>query len=110
MNWVEVDGTVYQKPCALITEMGLEHPTFAKLIDIYVVQTDKVFFQVQPLQTTEFYSHFHCYLVEEVFPKSSVSISVESLFSFLPHHIKVLPHTINTLCIVPRHHFINCTD
>ena len=110
VNWVEVNGTHYKKPCVLVTEVESEYPKFAKLMDVFVVDSKKVVFQVQPLQTVEFIPHFHCYVVEHSLCQSFVYVSVQSLFTHLPHHLRVLPGSIGTLCVVPRHHFVSLCD
>ena len=45
VKWVDIDGTMYKKPCALIIESENsegDYPTFAKVLDIYIVNL-KVF-------------------------------------------------------------------
>ncbi len=107
MNWVEVDGVLYKKPCVLVTSMGLDHPNFAKLIHIFVLDSKKVIFQVQPLQTIEFNPHFHCFTVKQSPIEPYVFTFVQSLFSYLPHHLRVLPASFGNLCVVSGHFFVN---
>lgn len=107
VNWVELNGVTYKTPCAFVTGMGLEHPEFAKLTDIFVVTSKRVIFCVQPLQTVEFCEHFHSFVVQNSPREPCVYVSPSSLLTFLPHHIRVLPGSMWSLCIVPRHHFVS---
>ena len=64
VNWVEVDGTTYKEPCALVLNVDEEAPTFGNLVDIkfYVVDSVSVYFKVQLFDTIE-YNHifmFYC--------------------------------------------------
>ena len=101
VNWVEVDGTMYKKPCALLLTVDEEAPTFGKLLDIYVVGSVAVYFKVQPL---EYNSHCHCFIVKYSEVPAKI-LSCTSLFSFVPHHVRILPGTISTLCVVPKTFF-----
>ena len=108
VNWVEVDGTMYRKPCALVLTVDEKAPTFGNLLDIYVVGSVSVYFKVQPFDTIEYNSHFHCFTVKYSEAATKI-LSCTSLFSFVPHHVRILPGTISTLCVVPRH-FLSIFD
>ena len=82
-----------------------DYPVFGRLETIYVVNSKKVFFEVQLLETVEFCEHFHCFLVQ-ITHTPFVYVSSDSLLSPIPHHVRVLPGSIGTLCIVPLHHFV----
>ena len=111
VHWAEVDGVLYKKKCALVTGVGVEHPEFAQLEEIYVVNSKKVLFDLQPLETVNFNEHFHSFVVQPVLSHNPhVYLCKETLLSPIPHHVRVLPASIGTLCIVPKHHIvINCS-
>lgn len=81
----------------------LELPSFGKVINIYLINTS-VYFHVEVLNTLHFNSHFHCYVVQPT--SDTITIQQNNLFSFLPHHIRVMTDIVSVLCVVPKHHFI----
>ena len=107
VNWVIVDGIVYKKPCAVVIELG-EDPVFAKLMGIYTTNFKDIHFDLMIFHTLEFDHHYHSYIVE---PTSHTrTIKPTDLAFHLPHHIRVLPKTTGTLCVVPPHHFVTNYD
>ena len=105
VKWVDIDGTMYKKPCALIIESENseeDYPTFAKVLDIYIVYS-KVFFELQKYTTLEFNSHFHCYEVN--LSTTTLVVCHTELFSFYTHVVRLLPGHSGTFCIVPKHYY-----
>ena len=101
VNWVDVDGTMYKKPCVLITRADEETPIFGKLLEIYIVN-QKVYLEVQEHSTTEFDHHYHCYNVQLTFTKYVMCHN-----KLLSHQVRWSPKGIGTLCVVPKHHIIS---
>ena len=100
VNWGEIDGTLFKKPCALVLKMDKDIPTFGKLLDIYMVNS-YVHFYVNVLETFNYLEHFHCFAVRT---SQKVIVRHEVLSSFLPHHVRTVPNK-GSLCVVPHHHF-----
>ena len=98
--------TTYKKPCALVLGMRDEWPVFGKLDEVYVLNSNSVYFNIQPLETIEYSSHFHCYIVK-VSDSLTQIVSHKSLFSFVPH-VRILPGSILLYqsIILLVHHFI----
>lgn len=99
---MDVDGTLYKKPCAVLLKMNVdsELPSFGKVIHIFVVNS-KVFFYVQVLDSLYYDFHFHCYNI--IVSNQFITVDHTSLFSF---HLRVKPGTSGTLCIVANYHFV----
>ena len=104
MKWIEVCGTRYQKPCilAVTTDPEEELPIFGDLSTIYMAN-DKVFFHVKILDTLSYDHHHHAYLLKPSVTEKSVCY--DSLLSFVPLHLRTLPHT-NGVFVVPKYKFL----
>ncbi len=63
MKWINVYGTLYKKPCALIVGTQNDLPLFGELQNLLTVN-GKVYFHVQLFKTIHFNDHYHAYLVE----------------------------------------------
>jgi len=61
-NWVKFNGTTYKIPSALVIGSD-EYLVFGKLLSMYITNHNPLF-HVQVLETVEFCTHFHCYIVE----------------------------------------------
>ena len=65
-----------------------EYPVFGKLLSIYVVN-HKPLFHVEVLETVEYCSHFHCYIVQ--LSSREVYVPGSDLLSYVPLHMHTLP-------------------
>ena len=94
VNWVEIDGTIYKLPSALIikNQDNPDYSTFAKLLNLYVINNIPFFMYKYS------FSLFCCC--------TSVCITQDQMLSHLPHHIRYLPGQPGTLCVVPRYYFV----
>ena len=101
-NWVTVNGTLYKKHCGLLLQAKHDIPVFGKLLDIYVVNT-VLYFYVNVLETVEYSTHFHCFIVKKS-PRDGIVLSSD-LSLHVPHHIRALPGQPGKQCIVPCYHF-----
>lgn len=100
---MDLNGTLYKKPCTLVICQNESYPTFGKLLDdIYIVNSE-VFFEVLMYITTEFCHHYHSYKIK--LTNNKCVVSHKELFSFHPHHVRVIPGCA-PYCVVPKHHFI----
>ena len=97
-------GTLYKKSCTLVAKMDTDYPVFGKLLNIFVINYNEVYFEVQVLNTLEFNYHYHCFVLQKSSVKSTVKYN--NLFSFKPHHIRTMPvcHSIIHY-IVPKYYF-----
>lgn len=104
MKWIEVCGIRYQKPCilAVTTDPVEELPIFGDLTTIYVAN-DNVFFHVKILDTLSYDHHRHAYLLKPSITEKCVRH--DSLLSFVPLHLRTLPHT-NGIFVVPKYKFL----
>lgn len=103
VNWVNINGTLYKKPCILVLKME-DYPVFGKLLDIFKYNSS-VYFHVKVLKTESFDQHFHCFILEP--STSMLCIDQTELFSFVPLHPRIVPGMSPTLCLVPPHLFTN---
>ena len=78
VNWVDIDGTIYKKPCALISKMGTYYLTYVKLLDIYITNS-KVYFYIQEMKTECFDDNYYYYVLKLTTEKHLIAHS--SLFS-----------------------------
>lgn len=59
-NWVRVNGTKYQMPCAIVIGMDEDEPKFGSVENIYI-DGASVFFEFVPMITNQFCHHFHAF-------------------------------------------------
>ena len=97
-----MNGTTYKSPCALVIGTA-EYPVFAKLITVYVIKNEPLF-HVKVLNTLEFCSHFHCYVIE--LTSEELYVPARDLVSYLPLHMHILPGQHYVRAIVPKHRFL----
>ena len=83
-NWVKHDGITYRKPCALIKGIENDYPTFARLENIFIIDS-RILFHVTTLKTVKFNTHLHAYVVTP----SSVTdfILITQIHCHTPVHI-----------------------
>ncbi len=62
-RWVKVQGTEYREECAVLIAITDDYPVFARVEGIYVIDNNRVLFDVCILQTCTFCEHYHVYLV-----------------------------------------------
>ena len=101
-NWASVSGTLYKKDCGLVLEGKDDIPVFGKLLDIYV-HDHTLYFHINILETLEYNSHFHCFVVKK--SHTDKIIIASDLSVHIPHHIRLLPGQRGKHCIVPCYHF-----
>ena len=99
---MKFNGTIYKVPCALVIGCG-DYPVFGKLLSTYV-SNHKPLFYVQVLETVEFCTHFHCYIVES--SSQNVYVAAKDLLSYLPLHMYTFPGRCNVRAIVPKHRLL----
>lgn len=58
--------------------------------------------------TNDFDAHYHSYVLQLTTVKLVVCHT--ELFSYYPHHIRVLNGNIGYFYVVPKHHFVNVAD
>lgn len=96
------NGTTYKIPCALVIGSD-EYPVFGKLLSIYVVN-NRPLFRVEVLETVEYCSHFHCYIVQ--LSSREVYVPGSDLLSYVPLHMHTLPGRCHVRAIVPKHRLL----
>lgn len=102
-NWVKVSGTLYKKPCALLLGVTDDYPQYGKLQKVYILDSDRVAFYVQILETTSFNSHYHAYVVQGTSAHRVVlHCDLHSPFPSHVHSIKV--NTTVHQVVVPKYH------
>ena len=105
-SWVEVDGTLYKKPCTLVVRMEDGVPIFGKLQEIYEVDS-KYFYHLKVYDTQDFNHHFHSFIIRQ--SSTTIIIDRKELYSFLPHQVRAIPHNLGICtCVVPHYHFASC--
>ena len=87
--------------------MQRDYPVFRQIKNIFVVNTNQVYFQVNKLDTMEFNTHRHMYIVN---PSASLQVlDVDTLYCSMTLHIrKVTLHGHRHLGIVTKHHILRC--
>ena len=80
-------------------KMDTDYPVFKKLLNIFVINYNEVYFEVQVLNTLEFNCHYHCFVVQMSSLKSTVKYN-NLFFSFQPHHIRTMPVLIQSYTVL----------
>lgn len=96
VNWVKVNGTKYQTPCALIVNLVDEDPLIGNIHNILVSGHD-VFFEFE-LMDTVFLQHYHAYAVS--FSSSSQQhflVRQKDLITYHPYGLYHCPNISVTL-------------
>ena len=71
---------------------------------LYVVVNNKPIFHVEVLETVEYCSHFHCYIVQ--LSSREVYVPGSDLLSYVPLLMHTLPGRCHVRAIVPKHRLL----
>ena len=74
---ITVSGILYKEDCVVVLGVQRDYPAFGQIKNIFVVNTNQVYFQVNKLDTMKFNTHGHMHTV-----KSSASLQVLMLIQF----------------------------
>lgn len=77
-----------------------EEPTFARVHEVYVVNSQKVYLYVQLLTTTMYNNHYAAYIANLTHTYELIELS--QFVSYLPLHTHKLSDFPTSLCIVPK--------
>ena len=106
--WVEVMGNKYSNGCVLQYGYDEEedYPLFGVVLEIntFVEMMDNrhVVFLIEPLKTTSFERHFHCYITAKRPAVDSVVIAQSELEYYLPLHRIEIERLRAQYAVVPR--------
>ena len=65
-SWIKFSGYEYRSSdCYILMSVDeYKNPTFAKIMDIYLIDSNTVILSVRVHTTVHFYRHFHSYIIE----------------------------------------------
>ena len=100
---MNVNGITYKPNCAVVCVVIDEEPTLAKVRDIYIMDCNRVVFEIQSLNNKGFNKHYHAFIVEST--NTYTTILLNMLISPFSLHIRRLNiHSIPLLAIIMKHH------
>ena len=106
-RWIKVAGVLYKSPCAVLLKLENDYPQYGQVIEILVVNSFCVMFNVCVMTTVSFLSHFNAYFVSPS-PVHRV-IPLSKLHSPFPVHIyHVVCSGVTKQVAVPKFHISGC--
>ena len=106
-RWIKVAGVLYKSPCAVLLKLENDYPQYGQVIEILVVNSFCVMFNVCVMTTVSFLSHFNAYFVSPS-PVHRV-IPLSKLHSPFPVHIyHVVCSGVTKQVVVPKFHISGC--
>ena len=104
-KWVKVNSILYQKPCALLLRVEMDHPVFGNLEDIFVID-NRVLFQLSVLETSNFNVHLQAHTVNHT--QDREILLHKNLPSPFPMHIhRVTVDDSSFSVIICKYHICN---
>ena len=101
---MELYGTKYQTPMALVIGKANEFLRFGEVNNIYVHGDQSILFEISPMTTNCFYGHFHAYVLS---PGDSTKYFIKhsELLDYHPYglytSLSILPDA-SLLYVIPR--------
>lgn len=106
---MSIHGTKYQEG-SIITLASNVHPSFGRIIDILVVNVDTVYFVTEMLETEEFCTHLHAFVVSTPLkPIPLVVIQQSDLADFHViglYKLRLFDQERNSLYVVPKYNLV----
>lgn len=106
---MQLHGTKYQEG-AIVTLASNTLPLFGRILDILVVDVDTVYFVCEMLETEEFCTHLHAFVVSTQKPIPLIVIKQSELVDFHViglYKLRLFDQERTTMYVVPN--FINNT-
>ena len=103
--WVKHDGILYKPAAVIVLGVDNDVPVFGKIEQIYIVNTNDIYFNVRILSTVEYNEHRHIFLVHT--SNDCNTIKIIMLYKSFPLHFRRV--NINGqlyLCIVLKYHIV----
>ena len=104
---MKVGGILYKRPCVLLLGVDDDYPLFGRLREIFILNSSRVFFYVDVMQTSLFLSHYHAYHITDCTLDRVISLTnLYSPFAMHIHHIIV--NSLSEQIVVPKYHVSGC--
>ena len=101
-------GVLYKSPCALLLGVDDDYPQYGRLIEIIIVNSSCIMFNVCVKKTVSFLSHYSAYCL-------SSSSSIHRVIPLLELHSPFPIHIYHIVCsgireqvVVPKWHVSGC--
>ena len=104
--WVKHDGILYKPAAVIVLGVDNDVPVFGKIEQIYIVNTNDIYFNVRILSTVKYNEHRHIFLVHT--PNDCNTIKISMLHNSFPLHLRRV--NINGhlhSCVVLKYHIVN---
>ena len=102
-----MSGVLYKSPCAVLLGVDDDYPQYGRVIEITVVNSSCVMFNVCVMKTISFLSHYSAYCLSSS-PVTRV-IPLSKLHSPFPVHVyHVLCSDVMEPVVVPKWHVAGC--
>ena len=64
VTWIQLQGTKYVEGCVVVLDSSEILPIFGVIINILLIKPDEPYFVCELLQTEEFSTHFHSFIMQ----------------------------------------------
>ena len=64
VTWIQIQGTKYVEGYVVVLDSTKILPIFGMIINILLINSDEPYFVCEVLETEEFSSHFHSFVVQ----------------------------------------------
>ena len=81
-TWIQLQGTRYVERCVIVLDSSEVLPTFGVIINVLLIKPDEPYFVCELLQTEEFSTHFHSFVVQRDKPIPIVFCKPDELSYF----------------------------
>lgn len=109
VTWVQIQGTKYVEGCIVVLDSSDILPIFGMIINILLIESDEPYFVCEVLDTEEFSSHFHSFIVQRTKPIPIVFCKPGDLSDYHTigmYSLRLSHETVTTHYIVPQYHLM----
>ena len=100
---MKVNGITYKPNCAVVCGISDEDPIFGKVKNIFIINGNRVVFEVLKLKTKGFNKHYHAFIVESTCINTTILFT--KLVSPFPLHIRrIYVDCAPIYAIIMKHH------
>ena len=85
-RWIRTNGILYKPDCVVIIGIEDSYPVFAMVKSLLVVDSNSIYLDCSKLNTVNFFSHRHLYIVEH--SSYSVCKHLSELYNPFPLHCR----------------------
>ena len=104
--WVKHDGILFKPASVIVFGVDNDVPVFGKIEQIYIVNTNDIYFNVRILSTVEYNEHRHIFLVHTSNDCNTIKISMlYNSFPLLLRRVNINGQLYS--CVVLKYYIVN---